>query len=60
MELERRRVATEKTLTRYRGKAFDWKTGVTCVHLARVHLKNMGHKPQTMPACEVRWRQSAH
>lgn len=49
MELERRRVATEKTLKRYRGKVFDWSKGITCVHLARVHLRNMGHKPETLP-----------
>lgn len=49
MELERRRVATEKTLKRYRGKVFDWSKGVTCVHLARFHLRNMGHKPETLP-----------
>lgn len=49
MELERRRVATEKTLDRYRGKVFDWSKGVTCVHLARFHLRNMGHKPETLP-----------
>jgi len=48
-ELERRRVATEKTLHRYRGKVFDWSSGITCVHLARFHLKNMGHKPETLP-----------
>lgn len=49
MELERRRLATQATLDRYRGKVFDWSTGITCVHLARYHLKNMGHKPPTMP-----------
>ena len=49
MELERRRLATEKTLGRYAGKVFDWSKGITCVHLARAHLKNMGHKPQTLP-----------
>ena len=49
MELERRRAATEKTLARYRGKAFDWSAGVTCVHLARQHLRNMGHKVPTLP-----------
>lgn len=49
MELERRRVATEKTLKRYRGKVFDWAKGITCVHLARHHLRNMGHKPETLP-----------
>ena len=49
MELERRRLATEKTLARYGGKVFDWSKGITCVHLARAHMKNMGHKPQTLP-----------
>jgi hypothetical protein len=48
-ELVRRKAATEKTLQRYRGKAFDWAKGVTCVHLARAHLRNMGHKPPTIP-----------
>lgn len=49
MELERRRVATEKTLGRFRGKVFAWKTGVHCVRLAHQHLKNMGRKPPTLP-----------
>lgn len=48
-EMERRRVATQKTLARYRGKTFDWAKGVTCVHLARAQLKNMGHKPPSLP-----------
>lgn len=49
MELERRRVATEKTLARYRGKILDWSTGCICIRLARDHLRNMGHKPQSLP-----------
>lgn len=48
-ELERRRIATEKTLARYRDKEFDWSKGITCVHLARFHLRNMGHKVETLP-----------
>lgn len=48
-ELLRRKEATEKTLGRYRGKAFDWATGVTCVHLARCQLRQMGHTPPTLP-----------
>lgn len=48
-ELEKRRVATEKTLARFRGKAFDWSQGVTCVHLARAHMRNMGHRPPGLP-----------
>jgi len=49
IELVRRQQATQKTLDRYRAKVFDWQTGVTCVHLARFHLKNMGHKVPTLP-----------
>lgn len=48
-ELLRRKDATEKTLARYRGKAFSWAKGITCVHLARAQLKAMGHKPPTLP-----------
>lgn len=48
-EMERRRVATVATVERYKGKAFDWSRGITCVHLARQHLRNMGHKPPTIP-----------
>lgn len=47
--LERRRIATEKTLARYRGKVFDWQTGITCVHLARTQMRNMGHRPPGIP-----------
>lgn len=49
-ELERRRLATEKTLARFRKKPFDWSKAATCAHLARFHLRNMGHKPPTVPA----------
>lgn len=49
MELERRRVATEKTLKRFRGKVFAWNTGVHCVRLFHQHLKNMGRKPPSLP-----------
>lgn len=48
-ELLRRKDATEATLARYRGKAFDWSKGVTCVHLARCQLRKMGHTPPAMP-----------
>lgn len=49
MELERRRVATEATLSRYRAKQFDWAKGVTCVHLARAQMRAMGHHPPSIP-----------
>lgn len=48
-EMERRRVATEQTLARYRGKSFDWSTGIHCMAMARAHMKFMGHKPPTLP-----------
>jgi hypothetical protein len=48
-ELEKRRVATEKTLSRFRNKSFSWREGRTCVHLARQHLRNMGHNPPGIP-----------
>ncbi len=48
-ELIRRQHATNATMNRYRHKAFDWRTGITCVHLARFHLKQMGRKVPTVP-----------
>lgn len=48
-ELERRRIATQFTLDRYRPKVFDWSRGVTCIHLAWCQLRQMGHKPPTLP-----------
>lgn len=48
-DLLRRQRATEKTLERYRGKAFDWRRGITCVHLMRFHLRAMGHRLESVP-----------
>lgn len=48
-EMVRRQQATQTTLDRYRPKVFDWRTGITCVHLARFHLKAMGHHVPTVP-----------
>lgn len=48
-ELIRRKNAVEATLGRYRAKAFSWSSGCTCVHLARYHLRQMGHRPPTIP-----------
>jgi len=48
-DLIRRRIAVEKTLARYRPKRFDWRTGVTCIHLARFHLRAMGHRVEGVP-----------
>lgn len=48
-DLLRRQAATEATKHKYWNRAFDWKDGVTCVHLARFHLRQMGHRPEPMP-----------
>jgi len=48
-EMERRRVATQKTIDRFRGKPFAWDKSATCAHLLRYHLRNMGHKALTVP-----------
>jgi len=48
-DLIRRQNATAATLAKFRGKPFDWKRGLTCVHLARFHLRAMGHKLTKVP-----------
>jgi hypothetical protein len=48
-DLIRRKLATEKTMAKFRARAFDWKKGATCVHLARFHLLAMGHRPEPLP-----------
>lgn len=48
MNLEERRVATQKTLDAFRGRIFEW--GETnCAHLAHAHLVNCGHAPPEVP-----------
>lgn len=47
--LVQRTAATEKTMLRYRHRAFDWATGGTCLHLARAQMKHMGHRPPAIP-----------
>lgn len=48
-DLERRRIATAKTLAKYEGKPFDWRKSTTCLHLARFQMRAMGHKPPRLP-----------
>jgi len=48
-DLIRRQQATQATLNKYRAKPFDWKKAVTCVHMARFHLRKMGHKVPELP-----------
>lgn len=47
-ELERRRVALETTLGKYRGRTLDYRTA-DCVRMIRFHLLQMGHKPPVLP-----------
>lgn len=49
-DLNRRAEATRQTLAKYRALPFDWKRRVTCIHLARHHMRNMGYKPPPIPA----------
>jgi hypothetical protein len=49
MNLAQRVAATQQTIERYKGKSFSWSEGRTCVHMARQHLRHMGHKPPTVP-----------
>jgi hypothetical protein len=44
-----RRDATQSTLNRYKGKVFSWEKGITCIHLFRFHMRNMGHKIKKVP-----------
>ncbi|WP_375290414.1 hypothetical protein [Qipengyuania sp.] len=48
-ELLRRQMATEATLAKYRERKLDWKARTSCVHMARYHLRQMGHRPPPMP-----------
>lgn len=47
-DLERRRVALEKTLAKYRGRQLDF-AQADCARLLRFHLLQMGHKPPALP-----------
>lgn len=48
-DLLRREAALSATWTKYRGKAIDWRKGHTCAHMARFHLRAMGHKLPKLP-----------
>lgn len=48
-ELIRRQEATAATLAKFRSKAWSWQSGITCAHLARYHLRKMGHRPEPLP-----------
>lgn len=48
-DLLRRQSATEATLAKYRTRAFNWHGRATCIHMARFHMRKMGHKPASIP-----------
>jgi len=48
-DLLRRQRATEATMAKYRHREHDWRDAVTCVHMARFHLRRMGHRPEALP-----------
>lgn len=48
-DLIRRQDATNRTLGKFRHKAFDWAEKATCAHLAAFHLRQMGHRPPLVP-----------
>lgn len=48
-EMLRRQKATQATMDKYRDKPFSWKDSNTCLHMLRFHLRQMGHKPETLP-----------
>ncbi len=48
-EMLRRQRAVEATLAKYRDAPFDWAAGKTCLHMARFHLRQMGHRPEGLP-----------
>lgn len=37
------------TVAKYRAKPFDWRSRATCLHMARTHLRNFGHRPPPIP-----------
>jgi hypothetical protein len=46
--MNRRVEATRKTLAKY-SRPFDWRGRMTCIHMARTQLRNMGHRPPPIP-----------
>jgi len=48
-DLERRRVATGKTLAHYQERSFDWRRQATCLHMFRFHGQAMGHHFPRIP-----------
>lgn len=49
VDLEQRRVRTERVIARFRDRPFSWTGRRTCVHLARAQMLALGHKSPKMP-----------
>ncbi|KQN93847.1 hypothetical protein ASE95_02775 [Sphingomonas sp. Leaf231] len=49
LDLEQRRVRTERVVARFRDRPFSWTGRRTCLHLARAQMVALGHKPPKMP-----------
>lgn len=49
LSLNERVAATNKTMAKFRTRHFDWRSRATCIHMARTHLRNMGHRPPPIP-----------
>ena len=47
--LLRRSRALAAARRKFGKRAFSWRDAVTCVHLARGHLVQMGHRPEPLP-----------
>jgi hypothetical protein len=48
-DLIRRQNAVSASWNKFKGKPVDWAAGHTCVHLARFHLRAMGHTLPKVP-----------
>ncbi|WP_287213430.1 hypothetical protein [Sphingobium sp.] len=46
--MTRRTEATRRTLAKY-ARPFSWRERVTCLHMARTQMRNMGHRPPSIP-----------
>ena len=46
--MTRRVEATRKTLSKY-ARPFSWRGRATCIHMARTQMRNMGHRPPSIP-----------
>lgn len=49
LDLEQRRVRTERVVARFRDRPFSWTGRRTCLHLARAQMVALGHKPPKLP-----------